>query len=318
MVLGDTMVDTYVFGHVSRMSPEAPVPVVVQDKVEQRLGGAANVALNLKSLGSDVILTSVIGADMNGELIMKLLSENDLTTEFVVNDKSRVTSEKRRVIDGTSQVVRIDTENTSPISQELTRLLLGKVLSILPEIDVLIFQDYDKGVLTANLIEKVISQCKNLSIPVVVDPKERNYFSYKGATLFKPNLREFEKAHQITIDLENIEDLKKKARDACYELQCNILLLTLSAHGLLIVDKQNFEWVPAAKIELKNVLGAGDTVVAVAALCLAIGLSIPIIGQLANEAGALVCEQYGVVPVEKNKLIKRGEQHFSLQTSSFG
>lgn len=303
LVLGDIMIDNYVFGRNDRISTEAPVPVFVQEKEERRLGGAGNVAINLRALGSEVTLVSVIGDDRNGGLIIQLMREADLISDYVISS-NRVTTEKKRIIEGNTQVIRIDNEETSQISEELSKSLLESVLSKLPEIDVLIFQDYDKGVLAEGLIREVIANCKELSIPVVVDPKEDNYFNYKGATLFKPNLREFEKAHHV-LKLGDENELIATAQNCIRELGCDLLLLTLSGDGLLITDSVNSERIPGVQISLVDVSGAGDTVVAVAALCSSMGLSISLVGQIANEAGALVCEQHGVVSVNKETLMQR-------------
>ncbi len=304
LVLGDVMIDNYVFGRNDRVSTEAPIPVFVQEKEERRLGGAGNVAMNLKALGSEVTLVSVIGNDQNGAFIIQLMREAGLTSDYVISS-NRVTTEKKRIIERSTQLIRIDKEETSHISEELSRSLVESVIFKLPEIDVLIFQDYDKGVLTESLIKEVITNCKELSLPVIVDPKEGNYFNYSGTTLFKPNMREFEKAHRVQIQGGDVNGLIITAQKCIQELDCDILLLTLSGDGLLIIDSDNSERISGVKINLKDVSGAGDTVIAVAALCLSIGLSVKLIGQIANEAGALVCEQYGVVSVNKEALMRR-------------
>lgn len=311
LVIGDAMIDTYVFGRIDRMSPEAPIPVIVQQNIERRLGGAANVALNLKSMGCDPVLATVIGDDENGRYVRELMDQNDLVADCLIEDEKRVTTEKRRIIDGTRQVVRVDIEETTPISVDMTSRLIDSITNLLPEVHVLIFQDYDKGVLNADLIQEVIVRCNQLLIPVVVDPKERNYFEYKGCALFKPNLREFGIAHESSMAANKINELKQLSLEVLKMMDCGILLLTLSENGLIISNDENTEWVSAAQIKLKDVSGAGDTVVAVAALGLAIGLPLKMIGQLANQAGAIVCEQDGVVAVNRIELTKRAAFIFS-------
>lgn len=310
-MVGDSMIDTYVFGHSERMSPEAPVPVVVQERAEKRLGGAANVAVNLLSLGCKVNIASITGQDENGDQFKKLMDKNGLSTDLIFTDPNRPTTEKRRIFNGTEQVVRVDIENTHPINDSLVDEILDGLESQLGSIDLLVFQDYDKGVLTKRLISKLISRCNELSIPIVVDPKERNYFHFTGATLFKPNRREFESAHQVKLDLSDIKDLEEKVSIARRELKCKILLLTLSENGLIIYDGQNLELIPPIEIDIKDVSGAGDTVVAVAALCLSANMSITEIGQITNEAGALVCEENGVVAVDGGRLMERSGDFIS-------
>ena len=186
------MIDSYYFGKVDRISPEAPVPVVAVEKKENRLGGAANVALNIQALGATPVLCSVIGNDSDSILFDELLSQSSLSNAGIIKSEGRITTVKTRVIGNKHQVLRVDSENDSPLSSNETRQLFEKTASLIEtsKIDVVIFEDYDKGVITAELIEQVVSFCNKKNIPTTVDPKKRNFSAYQNVTLFKPNLKE--------------------------------------------------------------------------------------------------------------------------------
>ena len=202
LIIGDSMIDAYLWGEVNRTSPEAPVPIVEVKKHENRLGGAANVALNLKALGANPILCSVIGTGERGVLFVKLMKESNLSTEGILSTNKRKTTIKTRVIAENKHQLRIDEEETSPILQADEFLKL--TISLMDDIDVVILQDYNKGVLTPEIIEGVISSANKKRIPTIVDPKKLNFNSYKNCTIFKPNLAEIKAGMKVDFDANNI------------------------------------------------------------------------------------------------------------------
>ncbi len=255
-------------------------------------------------MGSEVLLASVIGNDHSGDSIMTLLRDNGLPTECIIRS-DRITTEKKRIIDGNNQVMRIDHEVTTLLSHALKNDLLSKSINVLSGVDAVVFQDYDKGVLSEELIRDIMVKCSELEIPVIVDPKERNYFNFKGATLFKPNLREFECAHKVSLNSNDAQGLIATVKDCFSDIECDWLLLTLSEKGLIVLNRDGHCRIDGLSINLVDVSGAGDTVIALATLCTIQGLSIAQLGQIVNAAGAQVCEQFGVVPIDQEELITR-------------
>jgi rfaE bifunctional protein kinase chain/domain len=311
MVIGDVMVDAYIFGKVERISPEAPVPVVSVEKRVSHLGGAANVALNLKSLGAEPVLCSVIGNDTRGKEFRQLLMEAKIKGEAVLTSKDRITTTKFRIIGNKSQMLRVDEEMTHDLGEDDQSALLGKIFEILEKgnIHAIIFQDYNKGVLTADLITRVIEKAKANHVPVIVDPKRKNFLQYKGAALFKPNLKELREGLGRDIPGNDLHGLEDAASYLHRELDISTVMATLSEQGVFISrmepgGKIRQHLIPAHFRNISDVSGAGDTVISVAALCLAVNLDAFEIASLANLAGGLVCEEVGVVPVNREKLLK--------------
>jgi D-glycero-beta-D-manno-heptose-7-phosphate kinase len=310
MVIGDVMVDAYIMGKVDRISPEAPVPVVLVEKRLNRLGGAANVALNLKSLGAEPVLCSVIGHDPKGSDFMQLLTEAGISGEAVVASHERITTTKFRVIGNKSQMIRIDEEHTGDLTLADQSLLIGKIREVLDKssIDAIILQDYNKGVLTAGLIQDVIKMAGSHNIPVAVDPKRKNFLQYNGVTLFKPNLKELREGLGRDIRIDDRGSLEDAASYLHKELDILEVMVTLSEQGVFISRREPGgkiagHYIPAHLRNISDVSGAGDTVISVAALGLACGLGPVEIASLANLAGGIVCEEVGVVPVNRDKLL---------------
>lgn len=311
LVIGDVMVDSYLWGKVDRISPEAPVPVVAVKKRENRLGGAANVALNLKSLGAKPVLCSVIGNDLKGNEFIELLKNEKLSYEGITKSSHRITTTKFRVIGNNSQLIRVDEE----IITDLIKNDLDKLLTVISgllnknDIKAIVFQDYNKGILTKDLIRKVIALANDKNIPVVVDPKKKNFGEFKNIDLFKPNLKELKEGLKMEADLgEN--SVLKDAVDKLHKRQnIKTILTTLSEKGVLIsskVSENKFEkhFIPAHVRVISDVSGAGDTVISVATLCLVAGLAPKDIASISNLAGGIVCEEVGVVPINKERLFK--------------
>lgn len=311
LVIGDLMVDSYSFGKVTRISPEAPVPVLNLTKRENRLGGAGNVVKNILSLGAKPIVCSVIGNDSSGKIILDLLKEDNLSTNMVIQEENRITTSKERVISGSQQIVRIDDETDSMISNSSMNLLIEKISNIIAEVDVIIFEDYDKGVLNEELIQKIISLAKEKNIATVVDPKKRNFLSYSGVDLFKPNLKELLDGLNISNSKIELEDLKTLTEDFRKKFQMKNIFLTMSEKGVLLNNEGRFIQYNAHTRTIADVSGAGDTVISVAACCLGLNLSADLIAALSNLAGGLVCEYVGVVPVKKEQLISEADQIFN-------
>lgn len=304
LIIGDVMIDAYLNGKVERISPEAPVPVVLVSGHVYRIGGAANVALNLKSLGAAPVLCGLIGKDSAGERLIGLFEQNDLSTTGLVTDPSRPTTTKQRVMSGSHQLLRIDEETDAPASQPISELLWAKIAANLPNSKVVIFEDYDKGTISEWLIEKTISLACLLKIPVVVDPKKRNFSYYRHASWFKPNLKELCEGLNRNIDPTNRVAVEQAAQDLASKLGLETVLLTLAQHGMMLYSDKKFIWQPAHIRTIADVSGAGDTVISVAALGVGLGMDAQTILALANLAGGLVCEHVGVVPIDKYILLQ--------------
>jgi D-glycero-beta-D-manno-heptose-7-phosphate kinase len=304
LVIGDVMIDSYVWGRVDRISPEAPVPVVSVIKKENRPGGAANVAINIVSLGAKAIMCSVTGNDEGKTRLESMMKESGISTKGIVGSDERVTTIKTRIISSHQHVVRIDEEQINPVSAADEKKLLQTIESILKseKVDVILFEDYNKGVLTPRVIEQVITWANEKNIPTTVDPKRDNFFAYKKVTLFKPNLKELTEGLKLDhkpVDKSELVDASKKLES---ELGHRISLITLSEKGVFVKDKDRTELAPAHVRNISDVSGAGDTVIAVASLCLAAGIDSFWLAQLANLSGGLVCQHTGVVPINRDEL----------------
>jgi D-glycero-beta-D-manno-heptose-7-phosphate kinase len=307
LVIGDVMIDSYLWGKVDRISPEAPVPIVSVNKRENRLGGAANVALNLQSLGATPILCSVIGNEAKGKEFLELLVSQRLSNKGIIIHDGRITTTKFRIIGNNSQMLRVDEETDADISEETRNTLCKRIQEIILSgtIDAIIFEDYDKGVISEELILFVSELANKQGIPVVADPKKKNFNSYKNITLLKPNLKELKEGLKIDSDLHEMPHLAKAVEQLQKEFSLRMVMVTLSEYGVYICDNNNEEQkhlIPAHIRNIADVSGAGDTVISVAALCLSQNLSALKLATLANLAGGLVCEEIGVVSVKKDLL----------------
>lgn len=304
LVVGDVMLDSYVWGKVDRISPEAPVPVVNVHKREYRLGGAGNVLLNVQALGAEAIICTVIGNDGPGELLEHSLKEKGLNCEGLIKSDERVTTIKERIIAGSQQVVRIDTETDKPIHTKEVELLIAKAKELIPSCDVIIFEDYDKGVLTPESISEITEFANEHEVPTVVDPKKRNFLAYQHVTLFKPNLKELREGLKVDFNVDNHEELCAVVQQLKDTLQVKGALITLSERGVLIDFQEETHKLPAHIRHIADVSGAGDTVISIAACCVALGLPPKSVAAISNLGGGLVCEFVGVVPIDK-ELLKR-------------
>lgn len=305
LIIGDIMLDHYLIGEVDRISPEAPVPIVKLEDTKYRLGGAANVAANIKAMGGEPIICTVIGKDKEGNKLLDLLKANDISTEAIYSSKDRITTCKTRVLARNQHLLRLDQEQTNDINTKETQKLLNwidKIIAI-QKPDVIVFQDYNKGVLTINLIRKVLLESIKNDIPTLVDPKYRNFFEYKEVTLFKPNLKEilsvFPK-QKTTITPLNLVKLSHALKA---KLNNKNTLITLSENGVFFHSLNAHQIIPAKIRDIADVCGAGDTVISAAAMGLASGWNMYEIALFSNLAGGLVCEEVGVVPVNFERLL---------------
>ena len=312
LVIGDVMLDSYWWGNVDRISPEAPVPIVHTQKKEYRLGGAANVALNLKKLGAEPVICSVIGKDADGEIFISLLKDEGISPDGIIISGKRPTTVKTRVISGKNQLLRIDTEENGEMDGKDKASLLSGASKLLEDADLVIFEDYDKGAISPELIEAIVTKANQQKIPVAVDPKKRNFLAYQNVTLFKPNLREL--SDGLKLDLKpnpGIEEISTAASQLREKLHVQEVLITLSERGVFLCDREGSNHlIPAHIRDIYDVSGAGDTVISVAALALLANVSGDVVAALANLAGGLVCEKVGVVPIDKEELMREAKVSF--------
>lgn len=302
-VVGDVMVDSYFKGKVDRISPEAPVPVVQVREKSHKAGGAANVALNLRSMESKVTLYSVRGNDVEGEMLTEMMDNEGINTDCVFLDYDRRTTIKTRVIGNNQQVLRIDEEDTLPISKETEDKIISCFKSEIKQYNAVVIEDYNKGLLTPRLISSLIKTALDSGVPIVVDPKKENFFEYKNTSLFKPNRKELIEGLGLDNDLTEPDDIRDAILRVAEILSPKYVMLTLSEDGVVIYDGSHFEFIPAHARKIYDVSGAGDTVISIAALCLAADLGPEVIAELSNLAGGLVCEKPGVVPIERDLLL---------------
>ena len=305
LVIGDVMLDHYLFGQIHRISPEAPVPIVDIEYEESRLGGAANVALNLLELGAKPTLMSVLGDDKGGKTIFELLKKHHIHHDYIITSQSRTTAVKTRIFDDERQVVRFDKEDDSDLSSELEGQLISDFNEVIKstKFHAIILQDYNKGVLTKKFIKHILLQTTKMNIPVSVDPKEYNFFEYQQIDLFKPNIKELSEALQMKIDPKSITSLRKAAEELKRKNRFDNLLLTLGAHGIFVYTKDGSSYiVPARAIKTADVSGAGDTVISIATLAYVKDFNFKKIAQLSNAAAGKVCRKVGIAPITLKEL----------------
>jgi D-glycero-beta-D-manno-heptose-7-phosphate kinase len=306
IIIGDAMVDAYLWGKVERVSPEAPIPIVSITDRESRLGGAANVSLNLQSLGATPVLFSVVGDDDKGRKFRKMIGKNNLSDHGIFVDSNRITTVKSRIIGKGQHIARVDEESTDFIDAELGQRLVNGIRQELENqnVDVIIFVDYDKGVITPALFEAVNKMAKERSIPIAVDPKKRNFNYYNNVDLFKPNFKEFIEGTGLPLKKGDLESLREAAHALKEKQNFKLIFITLSEMGVFISNGVKEQYYPAVIRHIADVSGAGDSVISVASLAMAAHLSPKIMALMSNIAGGLVCENLGVVPVNKNQLMQ--------------
>jgi rfaE bifunctional protein kinase chain/domain len=312
VVIGDVMLDNYRWGVVERMSPEAPVPVVTVRQRDNRLGGAANVALNCKALGTKVTLASVIGDDSEGRLLRKLAEDAGIDTSLLVNSKHRPTTTKTRIISEGKHMMRLDEEVCDYLNTEEEHPFIDKVMRYLQieKPQVVIFEDYNKGVLKANVIHRVAEHCRHIGIITTVDPKFKNFLEYKHVTVFKPNLKEVREGLHLPLENVNEGSLSAVHERLKTILQHDITFITLSEKGVYY-NNGTSELIPTHVRTIADVSGAGDTVIATASVVYALTKDAKLMAEISNIAGGLVCESVGVVPIDKMQLKAECERIFA-------
>lgn len=309
LIIGDVMIDSYMWGRVDRISPEAPVPVATIVKTEDRLGGAANVALNIKAMGANPILCSVVGHDPKAKSLLSLMKKQNMIKDGILLSKDRETTVKTRILGNKIQMLRVDQEITTPLCENDEKDFIKLIFNLInsSKIDSIIFQDYDKGVITQNVISETVMLANKKGIPTAVDPKKKNFLEYKHVTLFKPNLKELKEGLKIEFELPSMDNLIDASNLLHQKIKSQMIFITLSENGVFIADYNlklnNMVIIPAHQRSISDVSGAGDTVISVASLCLALKLPFKTVAEISNLAGGLVCEQVGVVPINKQLLL---------------
>ena len=302
-IVGDLMVDRYYWGNVTRVSPEAPVPVVDVNSESVRLGGAANVANNIQSLGGDPLLIGLVGDDHVGAILCDLLKDQGLDPNGVVVDPGRRTTVKTRVIAKDQHVVRIDYETKANCTELTEGQIVDVIRSHIGGLDAVILEDYNKGVMTKNIIASVIRTARDHGKPVSVDPKFENFFEYKNVTLFKPNRRETEEV--LGGRIRTPDDLLAAGKRMLKELRAENVLLTRGEEGMSLFETDgSVTHLKTTAKHVKDVSGAGDTVIATLTMALAAGAVMREAAVLANEAGGVVVGSVGIVPITLGQLVE--------------
>jgi rfaE bifunctional protein kinase chain/domain len=312
LVIGDVMIDSYMWGKVDRISPEAPVPIIAVSKRENRMGGAANVGLNIRALGAKAVMCAMIGDDEGGAIFKRLLKKREMTDEGILVSSERKTTIKTRVISDNQHLLRVDEEEIYALTKNQEKIFINHLDALLKNqnFDAIVFEDYDKGNITPAIIEFVVQSATQQNIPTLVDPKKRNFLDYKGVTLFKPNFKEICDGVKIDLKKGDFAALNNATDILKNELGAKYVMVTLSELGVFITENGSFHQMPAEIRDIADVSGAGDTVISVAACSLASNLSIRQVAVIANLAGGLVCEKIGVVPIDKNALLKETVAYF--------
>jgi rfaE bifunctional protein kinase chain/domain len=306
-VVGDLMLDRYTFGSVSRISPEAPVPVLEIEDEQARLGGAANVGHNIVGLGATPLMLGVVGDDTSGLMLKGIFTDLGLPLDGLITDRARPTTVKTRVIAGSQQMLRMDYEVKHEISRETEDRLIEVLAEHIENLDGIILEDYNKGVITRGVIHRTIELGRQFGIPVFVDPKSQNFFEYQHCTVFKPNRKEVEDA--LGLRLHNDQQTIEAGLALLERLKADNVLLTLGEKGMMLFERipqdggEPFA-IPTRAREVADVSGAGDTVIATLAVGMACGMEIREAAELANRAAGLVIEEVGIVPIYREQLVQ--------------
>lgn len=302
-VLGDIMLDRYFWGSVQRISPEAPVPVVDIERESAHLGGASNVAANLQSLGAEPFMLGLIGEDSSGNTVLDLLRASGMNTDGILTDSLRPTTVKTRVLGNNQHITRLDREVKSPVENAVAERLLGALEAASEKLAGIILEDYNKGVITPFLLQRVIAFARERSLSVFVDPKLTNFFEYRSVTLFKPNKKETQDA--LGFALSSDADVQNAGQILLERLQCENVLITLGARGMMLFEKSGtVSSVNTKARHVADVSGAGDTTIATLAAMVAAGASIVEASALANYAAGAVCEEPGIVAITPERLLE--------------
>lgn len=296
-VIGDVMIDRYIWGNVNRISPEAPVPIVEVESESSRLGGAANVANNIVSLGASAQLIGIVGDDFSGKEFRSILESQNATSEGIITDHSRPTTVKTRVIAHHQQVVRIDSEEKKDIGTDIQQKIFSVLEKNIDTIDGIIIEDYNKGVIVKDLIRSIIDLANKKKKIITIDPKFNNFFEYTNVTVFKPNKKETEEA--LGKKLTSDSDVLTAGKMLLEKLRSENVLMTRSEKGMSLFEKNGtVTHIPTNARNVADVSGAGDTVIATLTTMLAAGASIGEASLLANFAGGIVCGEVGIITID--------------------
>lgn len=306
LVIGDVMLDKFMWGNASRISPEAPVPIISVNKISHSPGGAANVALNLSKLSANVQILGIVGDDNEGAILEDNLLKNGVKTQFITDAKISTTT-KTRIIAHGQQVVRTDYEDIRDINSDQIKIIKDILDKIISEIDAIIIQDYNKGLLVKDSIKTILEISSEKNIPVYVDPKKDNFFAYNKIRLFKPNLFEFESAINFKEQDKSFEDLGKDLRK---KINAEILMVTRSEEGVTLFTDKNVQTISTKARKVHDVSGAGDTAISAFVLADLCGANIEESAMISNYAAGRVCEEVGVVPISL-EMIKDIVDHYS-------
>jgi len=307
LVIGDLMIDHYIWGNATRLSPEAPVPIVNVKNESTTLGGAGNVVQNLVALGAAVTVAGVIGDDVTGLQLIEILENEGVKTNTIIKDSTRPTTIKTRVLAGRHQLVRVDREITDPLSSELENELAEKLTAVIDKADIIIFSDYNKGLFAPALTQRLIKIAAGHHKQVIVDPKGLNYEKYKGAYLIKPNRKELAEAAK-TESIKNIGELQEAAKTVFTQTETAYLVVTLSEEGMAILTPQSSKLLSVKATEVFDVTGAGDTVIATITYFLALGFTVEEACDLANHAAAIVIRHVGSATTTIDEIINDMEE----------
>jgi len=302
LVIGDIMIDHYIWGGATRLSPEAPVPIINVKYETTTLGGAGNLTQNLISLGACVMLSGIIGNDDAGKQLLGILTDEGVEVNSIITDADRPTTIKTRVLVGSQQIVRIDREQTQALTAELENELLGKITVCIDKADIVVLSDYNKGLLSPTLTPKIIQAANARQKRVIIDPKGLNYDKYKDAFIIKPNKKELIEAAKAE-KVSSIADVQAAANILLNQTKAEYLVVTLSEEGMAIVSASDFKLLPVKATEVFDVTGAGDTVLAAIAYFVASGLTVEESCELANHAAAIVIRRIGSATTTIDEII---------------
>lgn len=304
LIIGDSMLDRYLQGSVTRISPEAPVPIVKMNSIEMKLGGAANVAQNIQTMGARASLISLVGNDLAGKHFRSSMVQAGLNTNHLI-ETDAITTVKTRIMSGSQHILRVDEEETMTISDQISEKIFSRTLLVIENDppDVIVLQDYNKGLFSENLIKSILEAGLQKNIPICVDPKFDHFLSFKGVHIFKPNLVEVQKALPIEVgtDISSLDNADRYLRD---NLNHEVTIITLGKHGVYLNNGSHSCIIKTAPRAIIDVCGAGDAVIGSVALTSGSDLPIELVGRIANTAGGLVCEQVGVASVPKGLFIR--------------
>ena len=306
LVVGDVMIDSYIFGS---KPVSGQVPIVNTKRKEKRLGGAANVALNIKNLGATPVLCSVVGDDYEGEVFERLLEAQGMPNKGIISSQNRRTTTKLRVMAGANQIVRVDSEDIHPLVELDRKALLNHINNLAKDSDLIIFEDYDKGTIHSEIISETIAIAEKFNIPVAVDPKYKNFFAYEGATLFKPAIEELEKALKVTLSTKHEAELIALFDQLDSKVNSKIYLVSLEDGDLFVHANGISTTYKTHQTGVADMSGVGNAIISVAGLCLALGLKEEVIAELSNIAAGVVAKYSGVVPISKHELLKETSEN---------